>query len=118
MDDILLIYTTWPDAETAQAAGEAAVNAHLAACANIFGPIRSIYAWEGRVETASEVPMLLKTTVTQLSALRTLIIDRHPYEAPCFISVSVRQDASHTEFLRWIEEQTGTNYSDDRGAGV
>ncbi len=118
MDEMLLVYTTWPNAETAQAAGEAAVSAHFAACANILGPMRSIYVWEGRIEHAHEVPMLLKTTLSKSSALRALIIQRHPYETPCFISVSLRQDASHTDFLRWIEEQTGVIYSDESNESV
>ena len=46
MDELLILYTTWPDAETAEACGRAAVEEKLAACANVLAPMRSIYRWE------------------------------------------------------------------------
>ncbi|HVY34647.1 MAG TPA: divalent-cation tolerance protein CutA [Caulobacteraceae bacterium] len=106
MEEMLLVYTTWPDAETAQAAGLAAVQARLAACANILAPINSIYCWKGAAAQHAETPMLLKTRRSCAPALRELILARHPYETPCFIALAPSPDASNSEFLRWIEEQT------------
>ncbi len=63
MDDILFVYTTWPDVETAESVAAEAVTERLAACANIFAPIRAIYRWEGAVKASAEIPMALKTTL-------------------------------------------------------
>jgi periplasmic divalent cation tolerance protein len=61
MEEMALVYTTWPDAETAEAAARQALARRLAACANIMGPMRAIYRWNGEIESSAETPMLLKT---------------------------------------------------------
>jgi periplasmic divalent cation tolerance protein len=102
MDDVVLLYTTWPDAETADACGREAVELGLAACANRFAPITSSYRWKGVVEQAAETPMMLKTTTARAEALRSLIIARHPYDLPCIVALPVDSAASHPPFLDWI----------------
>ena len=105
MDDVVLVYTTWPDAETAAAAGRAAVEARLAACANILGAITSIYRWEGAVETAPEVAMILKTTAAAADALRALVVERHPYDVPSLVALPVLAEGSNPAFLAWIGKE-------------
>lgn len=102
MDEALLVYTTWPDAETAAAAGRAAIEARLAACANILGPLTSIYRWNGAIESAAEVAMTLKTTAAASEALRALIVERHPYELPCVVALPIAAAGSHPAFVSWI----------------
>jgi periplasmic divalent cation tolerance protein len=106
MEEMLLIYTTWPDAETAQAAGLAAVQARLAACANVLAPMRSIYVWKGATAQHDETPMLLKTRSSCAQSLSEMILARHPYETPCYIAMTLDQESGSTAFLQWIEEQT------------
>ena len=106
MDEIVLLYTTWPDAETAQAAADAAVEAQLAACANILAPMTSVYRWNGRIERQHEIPMILKTTTAASERLRGLIGARHPYETPCILALQVLEAGSNPAFLVWIGEQT------------
>jgi periplasmic divalent cation tolerance protein len=106
MDEAVILYTTWPDAETAQACGRAAVEAKLAACANVLAPMVSIYRWQGVVEQTAETPMLLKTTAAAAGRLRDLILARHPYETPCVVALTVREAGSNPAFLRWIGEET------------
>jgi len=106
MAEIVLLYTTWPDAETAEAAGAEAVAERLAACASILQPMQSIYRWQGAVERAGEIPMLLKTTAEAAPALREFIRARHPYETPCILALPVDGGASHAPFVDWIAEQT------------
>ena len=105
MDEAVILYTTWPDAETAQAAGVAAVEAKLAACANVLAPMTSIYRWQGVLEQAAETPMLLKTTAAAAGRLRDLILARHPYATPCVVALAVREAGSNPAFLQWIGEQ-------------
>ena len=107
MQDVVLIYTTWPDAETADAAAAEAVERRLAACANRLAPMRSIYRWEGRVEQADETPMLFKTAAETAPALQAFIVERHPYETPCVVALSVSASGSHAEFLQWICAESG-----------
>jgi periplasmic divalent cation tolerance protein len=108
MDETLFLYTTWPDAETAEAVGAQAVEQGLAACINVFSPIRSVYRWQGAVEWASEVPMTFKTTRARGEALKALIVARHPYELPCILALAVDAAASHPAFLAWIAAETST----------
>src|SRR5690606_14854701 len=61
MQDIVLVYTTWPDATAAEQAGRALVEARLAACANILPGMVSLYHWEGTLQRAQEAVMILKT---------------------------------------------------------
>jgi periplasmic divalent cation tolerance protein len=106
MDEVTLVYTTWPDAETAAAAAEAAVGAELAACANVLAPIRSVYRWKGMVERASETPVLFKTTAAAAPGLRALLLARHPYELPCVLALPVDAAGSHPAYLAWIGQET------------
>ncbi|MDB5439839.1 MAG: CutA1 divalent ion tolerance protein [Caulobacteraceae bacterium] len=104
MSDIRLIYTTWPTAETAHAAAAALVEQGLAACANILAPMNSIFRWQGRTETAVEIPVLFKTTTGQAAELVDRIASLHPYEVPAIVAWEVDEAASHAPFLDWIRE--------------
>ena len=116
MDEMMLVYTTWPDAETAQAAGVAAVEAGLAACANILGPIQSIYRWEGQMQRQGELAMVLKTRAGLAEPLKAMILARHPYTTPCVIGLPVSREGSNAGFLLWIEEQTMSDVRQRPGA--
>ncbi len=99
MDDLVILYTTWPDAETAEAFGRVAVEVKLAACANVLGAMRSIYHWQGAFQVEAETPMLLKTTVAAADRLKALVLERHPYETPCILALPVDPTASNPAFL-------------------
>ena len=107
MQDAVFLYTTWPDAETAEALAREALEQGLCACANLCPPVRSIYRWkdavEEAVEEAVETPMTLKTTRAAEGALRGLIVARHPYDVPCILALTVDSQASHPEFLQWLQ---------------
>jgi periplasmic divalent cation tolerance protein len=107
MSDALIVYTTWPDVETADRAARAAVEQRVAACANRFAPLQSVYRWEGAIETASEIPMVFKTTRASADALRRLIQALHPYELPCIVAVAAEAEGSSPGFLAWIAAETG-----------
>ena len=71
MSEAILVYTTWPDAETAGAAAAGAVEARLAACVNMMAPVASVYRWEGEIERAVETPVIFKTTPETVERLLT-----------------------------------------------
>jgi periplasmic divalent cation tolerance protein len=108
MDEALLVYTTWPDAETAGSTAAAAVEARLAACANVLAPISSVFRWEGQVEQAIETPVIFKTTAASVERLRLFIVARHPYDTPCVLALPVGP-GSHPDYLAWIVAETGAN---------
>jgi periplasmic divalent cation tolerance protein len=106
MPDMVLIYTTWPDAETAEAAAAEAVAERLAACANILQPMESIYHWKGAVERAGEIPVLFKTSCETAPALRDYLVERHPYETPCVVALPVTPGLSNDGFLIWVAQES------------
>lgn len=102
MSDAVLLYATAPDAETAEFIGAALVEARLAACVNILGPVRSIYRWNDRVERAEEVAFLAKTTRGLARAACAAIVERHPYDLPAVAAYDVSAAGSNPAFLDWI----------------
>ena len=106
MDDLVILYTTWPDAETAEAFGRLAVEERLAACANVLAPMRSIYRWEGVIQNEGETPMLLKTTASAADRLGRLILKYHPYETPCVVALETNPLYCNPKYLAWMQAET------------
>jgi len=100
-EEVLIVLTTWPDAEGARTAARVLVEQKLAACANIVPAIESIYRWEGKIETATEVLMVLKTTIGRYPQLETRIKELHSYEVPEIVSLRVTDGLP--AYLRWVE---------------
>lgn len=100
----LLVLTNLPDAEAAQALATLLVDLRLAACVNILSPARSVYRWKDRIESAEEVPLLIKTTAARYEALEAAIRSHHPYELPEIIAFPVTLGLP--EYLAWVEAET------------
>ena len=100
----LLVVTNCPDHATAELLAAALVELRLAACVNILAPCRSVYRWQGVVESADEVPLLIKTTAERYAALEAEIQARHPYELPEIIAV--RADRGLPAYLQWVSDET------------
>ena len=106
MEALLLIVTNLPDTTSAESLATHLVDEKLAACVNILAPCRSVYRWQGGVESANEVPLLIKTTAAAYPALDAAILARHPYELPEIIAVSVQRGLP--AYLDWIASATET----------
>lgn len=102
-----LLYTTWPDEESAQRAAGRLLEDRLIACANILGASTSIYAWQGEVKREREIVALFKTSAKTASAARDRLIELHPYDEPCIIALEVDRAPSAKGFLDWVEAETG-----------
>jgi periplasmic divalent cation tolerance protein len=100
----LLVLTNLPDRPAAEALASALVEQRLAACVNILAPCRSVYRWQGVVETADEVPLLIKTTEARYAALEAAIRARHPYELPEVIALPITQGLPG--YLAWLATET------------
>ncbi len=97
--------TTTGSREEAEKIAHALVERRLAACANIVGPIHSIYRWQGKVESADEHLLIIKTTAAMFDGVRKAIRELHSYELPECIQLPI--EGGSAEYLRWIEESVG-----------
>jgi periplasmic divalent cation tolerance protein len=104
MERALLVYTTFPDAETALAVGETLVREKLAACVNVLPGMRSVYAWKGAVERGEEAVALVKTRTGLRAEVAAALKDRHPYETP--ILFFIEPDQTDAETLAWLVGET------------
>lgn len=104
MSDVLLVMTNLPDAASAGKLASQIIASNAAACVNQLAPCTSIYRWQGKIETASEVPLLIKTTAMAYPRLELLIRAHHPYGLPEIIAVTV--SAGLPAYLDWVAQET------------
>ncbi len=102
--EVLLVFTNLPDRAAAERMADRLVADRLAACVNILPECRSVYRWNGVVEHAGEVPLLIKTTPSAFARLEAAIRDLHPYELPELIAVPV--NAGLPAYLAWVAAET------------
>ncbi len=96
--------TNFPDKKGAVALAEALIDQHLAACVNVLSPCTSIYRWQGTVESADEIPVLIKTLRQHYDQVEQLIKMMHPYELPEVIMVPILNGLP--AYLQWIANET------------
>ena len=104
MERPVLVYTTFPDADTALGAGEELVRQRLAACVNVLPGMRSVYAWKGAIERGHEVVAVLKTREGLQERVRALLKDLHPYETPIILFLAPTGGDAAT--LEWLMGET------------
>ncbi|HEY6350614.1 MAG TPA: divalent-cation tolerance protein CutA [Candidatus Angelobacter sp.] len=97
-----IVLTTAGSQEEAQKIGHALVERKLAACVNIVPGIESIYRWQGKVESAAEWLLVVKTTAEAFSSVRDAIQELHSYDLPECVMLEVG-DGSEA-YLGWIGE--------------
>ena len=102
MADFQIVLTTCADREQAERIAHRLVEQHLAACVNILPGVQSIYRWQGKVETAAEVLMVIKTSADLVSEVELTIAGLHSYEVPEFLVLPVFA-GSHA-YLAWLRD--------------
>lgn len=100
MTDIATVYSTFPTEEEAVRIARTLVEEGLAACANILGPCRSIYAWQGETEDSKEVAALFKTTADGTEALIARLAELHSYDVPAAVAWPIV--AAHPPYAEWV----------------
>jgi periplasmic divalent cation tolerance protein len=103
-DAVMLVFTNLPDREAALKLADALIAGKAAACVNILGACTSVYRWQGAVEHAEEIPLLIKTTAVRYAELEQLIRRLHPYELPEIIAVPVAHGLPG--YLQWVADET------------
>jgi len=104
MADFVQITTTTGDRSIAEQIAADLVDRRLVACAQIVGPVRSVYRWNGAVEFTEELLLTLKTRATHVEAIKIVIAHLHPYDMPELIVTPI-SDGSEA-YLNWLREQT------------
>jgi periplasmic divalent cation tolerance protein len=104
MEPVLLVLSNLPDRERALELARALVDGGLAACVNVLSGCTSIYRWRGAVETADEVPVLIKTRQSLYPRVEQAIQRLHPYEVPEVIAVPLA--AGLPAYLEWVCAET------------
>ena len=100
------VWVTVPRRPPAVKLSRLAVESGLAACAQISGPVESIYRWQGVVESGKEWRVVFKTRSQQLHELEALVIAHHPYDTPQFVVLPIV--AGSEKYLDWLGECTTT----------
>ena len=103
MTDKFVVLVTCSTAAEARRIARAVVEARVAACVNILpGAVQSIYRWKGKVESARERLLLMKTSRKCLANLRAVVERLQSYDVPEFIAIPIAEGSP--AYLAWLEE--------------
>jgi len=100
----LLVLTNVPDVAGAEKLARALIGSRAAACVNVLAACRSIYRWQGAVETADEIPLLIKTTAENYPRVEAIVREHHPYAVPELIAVPITHGLP--AYLDWVAKET------------
>ncbi|MBC7833371.1 MAG: divalent-cation tolerance protein CutA [Hyphomicrobium sp.] len=103
-DKPVLVYSTFPTLDAAEAVGRELVERRLAACVNILPGMTSIYRWDGAIARDSEVVMIIKTRASLADPAIAAVKALHPYTNPALIVVPILGGSA--DYLRWLGEET------------
>jgi periplasmic divalent cation tolerance protein len=97
-----IVLVTVPDLKTARSLARAALQARLIACANLLPRIESYYWWHAKIESGTEVLLVLKTRKSKLAALEKMVLAKHPYDTPEFLVLPL--DTGNKRYLDWLNQ--------------
>ncbi len=100
---MILVQTNLPDQKTAENMAQHLVASKLAACVSIMAPCTSTYHWHGKIESVTEIPLLIKTTAQRYAAVEAAIQQLHPYELPEIIYVTV--SGGLPAYIQWAQQE-------------
>jgi periplasmic divalent cation tolerance protein len=106
MSDLILILTTMPDDDRADALARTLVDERLAACVNVHQPMMSTYRWKGAVEREAERQIVIKTRRDRRAALEARLRELHPYDLPEFV---VLEATASEAYAAWVREAAPEN---------
>jgi len=102
--DFIDVWVNCPDGQSATRIAEALVDERLVACANILPAMDSIYRWQGKVERAQEVPLMLKSRRALFDVLSARVRELHPYDVPSIVATEL--PLVEAKYAGWLEEVT------------
>ena len=101
---VIDVWINCPDADVANDIASTLITERLAACANLFSPVSSIYRWKGAIERDKEVPLLVKTRTELFGRVTERVRELHPYDTPAIVGVPV--ELIDRDYARWVLEET------------
>ncbi len=101
---VCMVYITAESMEDAEIIGRNLVSRRLAACVNIISNMKSIYQWEGKIETGNEVIIIAKTKNALVNELTEHVKTLHSYDCPCVVTIPIQD--GNSEFIQWIRDET------------
>lgn len=101
---VIAVLTNLPDSDSAFNLARELVRLRLAACVNVLSPVTSFYRWEGEEESATEFPLLIKSSSDCYERLEAEIRARHPYTLPEIVAWPIERGLG--DYLRWVEAET------------
>ena len=107
VEQVILVLSTFPDADAARKIVRELVEAKLAACGNIIPQIESIYRWQGKIEATGEALALFKLPAESYAEFEKKLKSLHPYDVPEIIAVDLAQGLP--DYLRWVAETGATS---------
>lgn len=102
LEQARIVLTTASSLDEAERIAHSVVEQRLAACVNLVKDVRSIYRWQGAVDKAVEVLLIIKTSAKQLEALEKAVHELHSYEVPEFVALTV--EGGSRSYLEWLFE--------------
>ena len=102
--ELRLVLVTAPDPAVAEGLARSLVEERLAACVNVVPGLRSVYRWQGRVEAADELLLLVKTRADRAAALAARVRELHPYELPEVVELPVL--GGSPAYLDWLRKES------------
>lgn len=99
---MLVVLSTFPNPDKAAEVARTLVSEQLAACVNLVSQIRSIYRWQGEISDDTETLAVIKTTDERFEAMRTRLVELHPYEVAEVIALPI--EAGHAPYLAWVAD--------------
>jgi len=106
MERAVLVYTTWPSIVEAERAGRLIVEKRLAACVNILPGMISHHWWQGKIERAEEVVMIVKTRASLAEAAGAMVKELHSYTTPSIMVLPV--ESADPAYQQWIVDETAS----------
>jgi periplasmic divalent cation tolerance protein len=100
----ILVLTHLPDRDAALGLARVLIGGRLAACVNVGAPVESMYHWDGKIETAAEVPVVIKALAGRYAAIETAIRAHHPYELPDIVAIPFVD--GYAPYLEWIAAES------------
>jgi len=103
MSDLILILTTMPDDDRADALARTLVDERLAACVNVYPPMMSTYRWKGAVEREAERQIVIKTARDRRALVEARVRELHPYDLPEFVVIDA---GAGDAYGAWVSGET------------
>jgi periplasmic divalent cation tolerance protein len=103
-NEFCFVYSTYPHNDAATTAAHFAIDRKLAACANVYPPMKSVYLWEGKREEQGEVAVFFKTRRSLAEKLIAELWSVHNYSVPCFVVLPI--EGGNADYLAWVRAQT------------